>query len=107
MRPLDFRLATFADLQARLQGQRVVVLAAWEKYGPGTTAEVAELAGLSILSFRPRTTELFQLGFICLDEEQEAEGEGVYRAREYFELVGWFDARSNTARDPQLALPLK
>jgi hypothetical protein len=90
MKPIDFRLATFADMQERLQGQRAAVLAAWVKHGPGTTAEVAARAGISILSFRPRSTELFQLGFIRLAEQQPAKGEGVYVAREYAEHVAWF-----------------
>ena len=90
MKPIDFRIATFADLQERLQGQRAVVLAAWVTHGPGTTAEVCARAGISILSFRPRTTELFQLGFIRLAEQQPVKGEGVYVAREYAEHVAWF-----------------
>ena len=107
MIPLDFRNATFADLQARLHGQRSIVLRAWQRHGPGTTAQVASRAGMSILSFRPRSTELFQLGYICLADQQPAKGEGIYRAREYPEVVVWFDARRDAARERQteLAIP--
>jgi hypothetical protein len=107
MRPLDFRLATFADLQERLQGQRAAVFAAWKKYGPCTTQQLAASSGLSILSLRPRTTELFQLGFICLADEQPAWAAGVYRAREYPELVTWFDAQCEAATPHQAELAFR
>ena len=101
MTPINFRAATFADLQERLYGQRAAVFAAWKKYGPCTTQQLAASSGLSILSLRPRTTELFQLGYICLADEQQAWAAGVYRAREYPELVTWFDARHDAAQEIQ------
>ncbi len=106
MKPLDFRLATFADLQERLQGQRAVVLRAWQEHGPYTTHGLAAASGISILSLRPRTTELFQLGFICLADEQPAKGEGVYRVRTDAELLTWWARQCEAATPPQTELAL-
>lgn len=106
MKPLDFRNATYADLAERLAGQRVQVLGAWHLYGPGTTADVAAAACLSILTFRPRTTELYQLGYICLTAEQPHKGEGVYRARSAEEHQAWFATQRQNAAPLPMELPL-
>lgn len=106
MKPVDFRNATWADLQERIAGQRERVLAAWRVHGPGTTAEVCARAVMSILSFRPRSTELGQLGFICLADAQPAQGEGTYRLRTTAEHEAWFAAQVREARTPQRQLPL-
>lgn len=81
MKPVDFRQETFESLKDRLRGQRMMALAAWQNHGPGTTRQVAERARLSILTFRPRTTELIQMGAVCLADQQESSAEGSYRAR--------------------------
>jgi len=107
MKPIDFRNATWADLQERLQGQRLAVFNAWKKFGPCTTQQLAASSGLSILSLRPRTTELFQLGFIRLAEQQPAKGEGVYRARTDSELIAWFNARCAVEHEVQTELILR
>ena len=113
MDPVDFRNATFASLQAKLAGQRAAVLQAWRMHGPGTTAEVCARAGLSILTFRPRTTELFQLGFLQLSDtptnRQSAianrkSHEGVYRVRTPDEQRTWFADHQIAARPGQRLL---
>jgi hypothetical protein len=101
MKPVDFRNATFADLRDRLAGQRALTLNAWRMHGPGTTQEVADRAGVPILSFRPRSTELFQLGFIRLADAQPAKGEGVYQVRTPDEHAAWFAGEQTAARTPQ------
>jgi hypothetical protein len=106
MKPIDFRLATYESLQERINDSRAGVLAAWRKFGPGTTAVVAEAAGISILTLRPRSTELFQLGFICLNDLQPYVGEGVYRAREATEIIAWCAARRAEATERQTELAL-
>jgi hypothetical protein len=107
MKPIDFRMATFDDLQLRIAGGRAEVLAAWRKHGTCTTQELAELSGISILTLRPRTTELFQLGFVCLADHQPAKGEGIYRARTDAEIIAWCSERREFARERQaeFALP--
>jgi predicted ArsR family transcriptional regulator len=70
MKPVDFRNETFAQIQERVSGDRQRVLAAWLEHGPCTTAELAAKSGIPILTLRPRTTDLYQLGFvICVEEE--------------------------------------
>lgn len=104
MDPVDFRNATFASLQAKLAGQRAAVLQAWRTHGPGTTAEVCARAGLSILTFRPRTTELVELGFVCLTDDAGRKNSGVYRVRTADEHRAWFAAQQIDARPGQRLL---
>jgi hypothetical protein len=102
-----FRTSTAASQQGeRITGQRALVLAAWVRHGPGTTAQLAERSQISILSLRPRTTELFDLGFICLAAEQPAKGEGSYRARTPDEFEQWARQQIALASNPQRELPL-
>lgn len=106
MTPVDFRNATFASLQAKLAGQRADVLSAWHRFGPGTTADVCAKAEISILTFRPRTTELVELGFVCLAEGQFRKGNGVYRTRSTEEHRAWLAQHQIDARPGQRLLQL-
>lgn len=111
MTPLDYRNATFAELQARgLEGLRGHVLSAWQLHGPCTTEELAAHSGLSILTLRPRTTELVQLGLVLLAESTARRGGGIYRAATAHEALYHFQgerARASGANaQPELALGL-
>jgi hypothetical protein len=109
MKPVDFRNETFNSLQGWINGSRGEVYAAWAKHGPGTTDEVCARWSdnpRAILSFRPRTTELFQLGFVCLDEAQGSAGSGVYRVRTQPELAAWLAEQHRTAANTQRELAL-
>lgn len=106
MKPVDFRNETFASIHNRIAGSRAAVYAAWAKHGPCTTEQLAERSKLSILSLRPRTTELVQLGFLCLAEIQDAAGSGIYRARTHRELAAWLAEQHRVACAPQRELPL-
>lgn len=112
MKPFDFRNATWSDLQATVQGRRLAVLAAWREHGPGTTRAVALKAGMDILAFRPRTTELYQLGLIDLAPTahgtRNTEHEGIYRALTEAEaMAAFFDRQEEARREAQLELRLK
>lgn len=103
MRPIDFRNATFAHLRATvLQGGRARVLEAWIQHGPGTTREVADKTGIDILTFRPRTTELCQAGFLAAIND--AGREGIYRVLTIPEHAAWFADQQRAALDAQLQL---
>jgi len=108
MKPIDYRNATFADLQRHITGDRMRVLAAWKKHGPCTTEDLAERCSISILSLRPRTTELLQLGFVILMGGKKRGG--VYRAAEYQEVTSYFHEQQSLANgrtvQPELALNL-
>lgn len=77
--PVDYRNATWDEIQHNLTAMRRKVYELWLSHGPGTTAEVAEKTGMSILTFRPRSTELYQMGLLELLPEKKS-GEGVYKA---------------------------
>lgn len=66
MKPVDYRNETWDSLRARLTSLRLTALMAWRAHGPGTTREVAQRSGFDLLSFRPRTTELVQIGLVDL-----------------------------------------
>lgn len=78
MKAIDYRNATWASMQASLSGIREQVYHAFEKHGPGTTREISIKAGISILTLRPRTTELVQLGFIEVLGGSDDGREAVY-----------------------------
>jgi hypothetical protein len=104
MRPVYFRNKNFAALQIQLSRQQVDVYFAWRNHGPGTTRAVAAAAGFSLLSFRPRSTELLQLGALCLADEQPCPREGCYRARPHAEWRAWQEARRQETLEKQLNL---
>ena len=81
MKPVDYRNATWAEIQRNLSGMKRRVYEAWLRHGPGTTADVAVKSGISILTFRPRTTDLFQMGLVAVapGTPKTAEG-GCYEA---------------------------
>lgn len=76
MQPIDFRNATFAELRGQLVKKREAVWLDWQAYeirhgtAGATTRQVCLWAGRDILQFRPRCTELFQMGVLKLAEEQ-------------------------------------
>ena len=79
MKPIDFRNETFDQIRERLNEDRQQVHNAWLAQGPGTTRDVAAKAQIDLLSFRPRSTELYQLGLLELVDKDGHQG--VYRAR--------------------------
>lgn len=89
MTPIDYRNATWQDLQAHVVDLRLRVLSALRQHGPCTTRELASLSGIDLLTVRPRVTELKELGFVELVEDKATKtaaalrgyaGQGVYRA---------------------------
>lgn len=112
MTAIDIRNENWDTIRARVCGMRLCVLEAWRAHGPGTTAAIAARAGISLLTFRPRTTELLQLGFLRLKGQVtfsaagNATHEGVYEAlddagaRELFEAMQ--ERAKSTAIQPDL-----
>jgi hypothetical protein len=109
MKPIDYRNATWADIQDRLSGLRQSAYRAWVQHGPGTTREVAQRSGMDLLTFRPRTTELLQLGLVEVVEDpgvlgRDIPGEGAYRAVPMHQAALRFEEAREAARNPQLSL---
>ncbi len=108
MTSIDFRNTTFADLKSRgLEGLRGRVLAAWLAHGPCTTRELAARTGIDVLSIRPRTTELLELGLVRLADQQPVKGEGTYRAATEGEAFDQFHHQRQLAISGQTELPLR
>jgi len=77
MKAVDFRNFTWAQVQEHIGDDMRRVHDAWRDHGPGTTRQIAERSGISLLTFRPRTTDLYHLGLVeCVGCESNA---GVYR----------------------------
>lgn len=104
MKPIDYRNELFKDLQSRLQGDRLLVLAAFRQHGPGTTRQISQKSGIDILTLRPRTTELLELGFVVLVERTAGTHEGEYRACTDGEAWELFRQRQAESLDAQLPL---
>lgn len=102
MKSIDFRNATFEQLRGRgLAGLRAEVLNAWQLHGPGTTEQIAQRSKIDILNVRPRTTELREMGFVCLTDQQDSNTEGTYRARTVTEHLRWFMQQQRDAQPGQ------
>lgn len=107
MKPIDYRNESFEQVSARLGGLRATVFAAWEQYGPCSTEDLAERSGISVLTVRPRTTDLYQMGFVVLASDGPRGGHGgIYRAATYGERLAHFHAARREALEPQLSLNL-
>ena len=78
MTSTDLRNATYAGLMERLPELRLLVYRAYQAHGPGTTRQVAYESGIDLLSFRPRSTELQQLGLVV--QIGHWDNQGIYAA---------------------------
>lgn len=108
MKPADLRNATWREVQTHLNDDLRRVHTAWQEHGPGTTRQVSDRAGISLLTFRPRTTDLCDLGLVRL--VSRAGTEGVYAHVSMVEAEARWAARG-TAPAPSIpqvnTLPLK
>lgn len=77
MKPADLRNATWREVLTHITEDMVRVHLAWQAFGPGTTREVAQRSGISLLTLRPRTTDLHKLGLVELVGAEKSEG--IYR----------------------------
>ena len=90
MHTCDISKLTFDAVKASLTGRRLRVYDGFRIHGPCTTRELSDLIQLSILSVRPRATELLQLGLITCVGCSKTAPEGLYiaiaetQARELF-----------------------
>jgi hypothetical protein len=80
MNPIDYRNETWESVRARVSGLRQKVYDAYMAYGPATTRELSQRSGIDLLTLRPRTTELTQLGLCDVVEDDKAGREAIYVA---------------------------
>ncbi len=86
MKATDLRDATWKQVLTHITEDMVKVHLAWQAHGPGTTRQIAQLSEISILTFRPRTTDLMKLGLVILVDNEGNEGIYAYRSREDAEV---------------------
>lgn len=98
MKPTDLRNVTWREVLTHLTEDIVRVHLAWQQYGPGTTREVAQKSGISLLTLRPRTTDLYKLGLVVLVSNEGGEGIYAYRTREDAELSRAWQERADFRR---------
>lgn len=120
MQPIDFRNATFEQLKGQLVKKREAVWLDWQAYEielqavgkplGATTREVCQRFGRDILQFRPRCTELFQMGVLKLAEVPRSElpasssREGAYVLRSMPEWEAWCAEQRDHATSGQQQL---
>lgn len=74
MKPADLRNATWREVSQHVTEDMIRVHNAWLTHGPCTTRELAERAETSLLTIRPRTTDLCKLGLVRLSDHNGNEG---------------------------------
>lgn len=79
MKPADLRNANWTEVQQHVTEDMRRVHAAWRDHGPGTTRQIAAKSGISLLTLRPRTTDLYQLGMV--ECTSRTGNEGIYEYR--------------------------
>ena len=95
MNPIDFRNESFAMRKGRLVEKREAVWLDWRAYevrhgkDGATTRAVCDWNGRDILQFRPRCTELYQMGVLTIDGIAQGGREGRYRLRDVSEWEQW------------------
>jgi hypothetical protein len=78
MKPIEIRNENWNSIKGRLSGQRQQVYEALICHGCATTKQLADRSGISLLTLRPRLTELCQLGIAeCIGRDGH---DGRYRA---------------------------
>lgn len=102
MKPIDLRNANFEEMKASLPAKRLAVWRAWCREEVATTREISENSGIDLLTVRPRTTELYQMGLLALWDA--IDGEGVYRLRDQEEWESWRRLQLQMQKSKQLQL---
>ena len=82
MKATDCRSETWESIRRRLSGDRQRVYEHLLRFGPCTTRQMAtDCMGLSLLTIRPRVSELVSLGLArCVGRKHNRASEGIYQA---------------------------
>lgn len=105
MNPAALRNLTWQEVKTHLTADMLRVRAAWRDHGPGTTREVARRSGISILTLRPRTTDLYHLGLVdCIGRSGTS---GIYQFRtaaQAREAQAWRTERRPQTQEPRATI---
>ena len=105
MKPSDVRDSVWVKGRAAFRQDCEKVYEAVQKHGPGTTRELAGRSGLSLLTLRPRVTELHKAFLVELTGKKH--GEGIYRARTWEEAERLYREACIQTPEQQADLPFK
>lgn len=100
MKAIDCRAETWEEVIKRVNGLRMEVWRLLWNYGPCTTRALTFKSGsLSVLTIRPRMTELCQLGLARYVGRHKDlwTSEGVYEAVSFVEAEKAFERRKSAA----------
>ncbi len=99
MTPADLRDKQWHEVLTHVTDDMVKVHGAFLRHGgPGTTREVAQASGISLLTFRPRTTDLYKLGLVELVGTRGNEGLYAYRSSDQAHASGAWRERADLRR---------
>lgn len=98
----DLRFVHFEEIQARLDGNRHRVWDTLLVFGPATGSELAEAMNWSVLSVRPRLTELREMRFVEATGDRR-DGEHVFRALTQNEVKQLIDDAKQSSPQAELA----
>lgn len=107
MKATDFRDATWEQIEGRLTRLRRLVWEGLINHGPCTTLALADATGIELLTVRPRVTELCQMGFARLADEQPDATEGRYEAVGIRDAEAAFRAAQAAARGEARQMDLR
>jgi len=102
--PEQIRDARWAEIEQLVSGQRELVYIGLTAYGPLTTSQLATRMDRSVLSVRPRVSELYDLGLVDLVGKEGHEG--IYQAVPVFTARQRHESRraQSTSQGRQLDL---
>jgi predicted ArsR family transcriptional regulator len=94
MNTLRIKQLNWQQMQAQLTGNRKTIWEAMVRLKLATTRQIADATGISLLTVRPRVSELVELGFAeCAGKEtRKTTGrtvtDGIYKARTIAQVEG-------------------
>lgn len=107
MTPADLRNLTWAEALTHVSDDMRRVHRAFREHGPGTTKAVAARSGISLLTLRPRTTDLYKLGLVECTGKAGTEGIYEYRDEAAAEAAqAWREDRRSHTQGDKRAVPV-
>jgi len=103
--PKTIRDANWEQIRDHLAGPRQAVHAWLLAHGRATTNRIAQGTGISLLTVRPRVTELVQLGYAACTG-RNFRREGIYEAVPVERVRAEHEAALLAARDAELQMVL-
>jgi len=105
IRPFELRNLTWREVEQHVTEDMRRVHAAWLEHGPCTTRVLAARSGISLLTLRPRTTDLYQIGLVECVARHGTEGIYEYRSHAHAEQAeAWREERVSNRQKTRATL---